>query len=93
MIPQVLRAITDAFGPAQIESGLKEDMGRVYGYVKVTGSDLFNDLDDLRRQQLLWTKMRETMGALTTRVGPVVLEPTSRELKRTTQELEPASRG
>ena len=78
MIAQVLQAIQDAFHPARVEADLKETEGRVYGSVEVLGSSEFDSLDDIRRQRLLWERLRAILGPESTRVGPVVLEPTNR---------------
>lgn len=78
MIPQVLEAIEAAFHPAKMEPHLTDHDGRILGSVTVVGSDIFDRLDDLRRQQLLWRHLRELLGAQAICVGPVVLEPTRR---------------
>lgn len=84
---QVLQAIEDAFHPDQVDPHLNEAEGRVYGSVKVVGSEVFDRLDDIRRQQLLWQNLRDILKADATRVGPVLLEPINREM------LEPIKRG
>ena len=78
MITEVLQAIRDAFAPGTVEDHLEERDGRVYGWVNVTGSDEFTELDDIRRQRLFWDQLRKTLGARATAVGPIVLEPTKR---------------
>jgi hypothetical protein len=78
MIQQVLQAIQQAFAPSQAESHLQEAGGRVFGSVKVIGSQTFDSLDDARRQERLWTYLRQILGPESVRVGPVILEPTKR---------------
>ena len=78
MEAEVLQAIQVAFNPAQTEPHLTEANDRVFGSVRVVGSAIFDELNDVRRQKLLWQKLREILGPRSTRVGPVVLEPTKR---------------
>jgi hypothetical protein len=78
MIEQVLQAIRGAFQPDRMVSHLNETAGRVYGSVDVVGSPIFDSLDDIRRQRLLWQKLDEVLGAQCTQVGPIVLEPINR---------------
>mgnify|MGYP000904109930 CR=1 FL=1 len=78
MIEYVLQAIKDAFNPQSVENDLRETNGRVLGSVKVIGSAAFDGLDDARRQQRFWENLRKLLGAESTKVGPVILEPTKR---------------
>ena len=78
MTSEVLEAIEDAFHPAGVVPRLKEANGRVLGFVEVVGSPVFDGLDDIRRQRLLWQSLRKILGPESLRVGPVVLEPTNR---------------
>jgi len=78
MEAEVLQAIQDAFNPVDTEPHLTVADDRVFGSVRVLGSAIFDELDDLGRQKLLWRKLREILGARSTRIGPVVLEPTRR---------------
>lgn len=72
----VLRAIEAAFEPKEIRNELEESNGRVYGSVWVFGSARFDALDLVRRQKLMWEKLREELPPRQLlRVGPVVLEP------------------
>lgn len=75
MEQQVLEAITDAFHPQNMTPELTETGGRVFGFVRVEGSNVFNELDDIRRQQRLWASLLKIMGPDATAVGPIVLEP------------------
>ena len=74
----VLKIIETVFGPARTEDHLEESEGRVYGTVTVVGSPKFDGLTDVRRQQLLWNMLSDTLGADAGKVGPVVLKPTNR---------------
>jgi hypothetical protein len=79
MKEQVLQAIEDAFHPQTIVSErLVETDSRVFGFVRVEGSKVFDDLDDIRRQQRLWDSLGKLLGANAFYVGPIVLEPTRR---------------
>lgn len=78
MTEKVLDAVMKAFATTHVQSELVETGGRVFGSVTVKNSPKFDSLDDLRRQQLLWQKLREELGADALLVGPVVLEPTNR---------------
>lgn len=78
MKEKVLQAVDAAFAPATTEDHLVEAEGRVFGSVTVVGSAKFDSLDDLRRQKLLWQKLRDALGPEAVKIGPVVLEPTQR---------------
>ena len=75
MIPQVLQAVQTAFGTENVVNHLRERKGRIFGSVEVQGSELFDGLDDVRRQMKLWDELRALMGAQATQVGPIVMEP------------------
>ena len=82
MKPQVLEAIEKAFHPQTTEEHLQEKNGRVFGTVTVIGSPTFDELDDIRRQMRLWEQLSILLGYKATSVGPVVLQPTQRGMKR-----------
>jgi hypothetical protein len=78
MVPQVLQEVRDAFEPQDVEEHLKEVNGRVFGTVKVIGSQVFDQLDDVRRQRRLWDNLTRLFGNQWSQVGPIVLEPSKR---------------
>ena len=78
MIPQVLQAVNQAFHPANTVNHLELAQGRVFGSVEVSGSALFDSLDDARRQRLLWDELQAILKDQSVNVGPVVLEPVNR---------------
>ena len=74
----VLEAVNRAFAPTHTENNLFEMEGRVFGSVTVVGSEKFDNLNDLRRQNHLWQQLRELLGSGATQIGPIVLKPTNR---------------
>jgi hypothetical protein len=62
MRDEVLLAIENAFHPRDVDPHLTENNGHVIGSVTVVGSDTFDQLDDIRRQRLLWQQLRGILG-------------------------------